>query len=130
MKTIIVAKRFILQSLLKGGDKSMRSFVRYCVFSAITVSILVFLTSCYDRGKLPESTSGGEHMNVLDNIVIGESTFHDFMQYYDVDNMVVTSYGGICELELEHGVILRIKFYGKDLVVGSIELKSKDYNDN
>lgn len=108
----------------------MKTTVRKYIFAAIFVIILAFLTSCYNRENLlytnHENTSAGGHMNILENIVVGESTFQDVMQHYAIDSMATTSYGGLCEVVLENGNILQIKFYGKDLIVGSIELQSRD----
>ena len=53
-------------------------------------------------------------------IVINESTAGDVLKIAYIDSMLATSYGGLCELPSENGYI-QIKFYGSDLVVGSIE---------
>ncbi len=55
-------------------------------------------------------------------IVPGESTFHDVYEVTSNGVCHVTSYGGYSEYPLKDGGILRIKFYGKDLVVGEIEV--------
>ena len=35
--------------------------------------------------------------------------------------MQITSYGGFCKYPMQNGGDIRIKFYGKDLIVGDIE---------
>lgn len=55
------------------------------------------------------------------DIVIGESTFDDVYVVAPTESMQATSYGGVCQYPLENGGFLRIKFFGKDLVVGDIE---------
>ncbi len=56
------------------------------------------------------------------SIVEGESTYQDVHNIARLETMQVTSYGGICEYPMQDGGCIRIKFYGKNLVVGMIEV--------
>ena len=55
------------------------------------------------------------------SITIGESTFRDVYNIAPAKTMQLTSYGGFCDYPTQDGGYIRIKFYGKDLIVGSIE---------
>ena len=55
------------------------------------------------------------------SIIIGESTYQDVYKITHSETMQVTSYGGFCECPTQSGGYIRIKFYGKELIVGAIE---------
>ena len=54
-------------------------------------------------------------------IIIGKSTYQDVYKIAPTKSMQITSYGGICEYSMENGGRIRIKLYGKKLIVGAIE---------
>ncbi len=54
-------------------------------------------------------------------VTIGETNFQDVYKIATSESMQITSYGGVCEYPIYGGGYIRIKFYGKDLVVGSLE---------
>lgn len=54
-------------------------------------------------------------------ITIGKSNFQDVYKIASIESMQITSYGGVCDYPMQNGGYLRIKFYGEDLIVGSIE---------
>lgn len=56
------------------------------------------------------------------SIVIGESTYQDVYNIVPLESIQVTSYGGMCEYPMQDGGCIRIKFYGKELIVGMIEV--------
>ena len=57
------------------------------------------------------------------SIIIDKSTFRDVYELVPAGGspIYVTSYGGYCEYPTESGGCIRIKFYGKDMVVSAIE---------
>ena len=55
------------------------------------------------------------------SIIIGESTYQDVHKIAPIEAMQTTSYGGFCQYPMENGGYVRIKFYGKDLIVGAVE---------
>ena len=55
------------------------------------------------------------------SIIIGESTFQDVYKIASEGAIQITSYGGFCEYPMQNGGYIRIKFYGKDMIVGAIE---------
>ncbi len=57
----------------------------------------------------------------FNSIIIGESTHRDVFNIAHIELLYITSYGGLCEFPTENGGYICIKFYGKDLIVGSIE---------
>ena len=57
----------------------------------------------------------------FNSITIGESTYQDVYEIAPVKSMQTASYGGFCEYPMQNGGCIRIKFYGKNLIVGAIE---------
>jgi len=57
----------------------------------------------------------------FNSIVIGKSSYRDVYNLAPSESMQITSYGGFCEYPKQDGGYIRIKFYGADLVVGSVE---------
>ena len=55
------------------------------------------------------------------SITVGESTFQDVYKIAPWEFLQTTSYGGFCEYPTHNGGCIRIKFYGKELLVGEIE---------
>ena len=55
------------------------------------------------------------------SITIGESTFRDVYSIATIELCQLTSYGACCEYPMQNGGVVRITFYGKDLIVGAIE---------
>lgn len=55
------------------------------------------------------------------SIIIGETTYQDVYKIAPTESMQITSYGGFCQYPMQNGGYVRIKFYGKYLIVGAIE---------
>lgn len=55
------------------------------------------------------------------SITIGESTYKDVYDLAPFESMQITSYGGVIKIPLQTGGYILIKFYGEELIVGSIE---------
>lgn len=53
-------------------------------------------------------------------IIIGKSKFEDVCVIAPTESMQVTSYGGFCDYPTQDGGYIRVKFYGKELIVGEI----------
>ena len=56
------------------------------------------------------------------SIVIGESSAFDICRIAPGASFYAVSYGSLCELPMEDGRYIQIKFLGSDLIVGSIEV--------
>ena len=54
-------------------------------------------------------------------ITIGESTYREVYEIAPPESLQITSYGAFCYYLRQSGGYICIKFYGKDLIVGSIE---------
>ena len=97
--------------------------------------LIVFIVGCFIFMNMlvgcssKPSTNHSEVVSMRDNyriedfesIIIGESTFKDVYETVAAESMQVTSYGGFCEYPMQDGGCIRVKFYGKDLIVGAIE---------
>ena len=58
--------------------------------------------------------------NVFRSFLVGKSTFKDVCCLIPSIRLIKTSYGGKCDIPIEEGGTIQIKFYGKELVVGDI----------
>ena len=94
----------------------------------LVVSCLICMTLFVSCNALPSTNDPEgvleEYYETEDfaTVVIGESTFQDVYAIAPTDNpMQVTSYGCFCEYPMQNGGCIRIKFYGKNMVVGAIE---------
>lgn len=58
----------------------------------------------------------------FESITIGESTYQEIYKIAPTESMRVTSYGGFLEYPTNDGNKIVIKFYGPELIVGSIEI--------
>jgi hypothetical protein len=56
------------------------------------------------------------------SIVVGESSAFDVLRIAPGAPFYAVSYGSLCELPLEDGRYIRIKFLGSDMIVGDIEV--------
>lgn len=100
--------------------------IKYTIFFMVCWLVVIFLsTGC---NLLPTKNDFNEVFmkdyylkEDFQSIIMGESTFQDVYTIAPVESMQVTSYGGVCEYPMRDGGCIRIKFYGKDLVVGEIE---------
>ena len=64
----------------------------------------------------------------FETIIIGESTYHDVYEIAPDGVMQVTSYGGMCKYPAKDGYCINIKFYGSELVVGSIDVEEGQWD--
>lgn len=106
----------------------MKKVYYQCVFLVINIVIIVLIIGCGQ--KLNGSYSGEISMKDyydkedFQSIVIGKSTYKDVYSIAPPQFIQVTSYGGFCEYPMQNGECLRIKFYGKEMIVGMIEIDS------
>lgn len=112
--------------------------------TAIILSFLVLLAGCKsspnaDNGMKPSSDPVSEHFSVptfipttkqyytmddFNSIVVGESTLADVIKLYPPEpnsTLIPTAVGTFCDYPTQDGGYIRIEFYGKDLIVFSIE---------
>jgi len=113
-------------------------------FTVIILSLLVLLAGCESfpnagNTKKPSSDPVSEHFSVptfipttkqyytmddFDSIVVGESTLADVIALYppeESSTTIPTAVGTFSDYPMQGGGYIRIKFYGKDLIVFSIE---------
>ena len=98
-----------------------------CFGLMILCTILAFFTTACSKERqndnLQEVTMKTSYSQEdFDSIVVGESTYQDVYNIAPCDFMQVASYGGMSEHPLQSGGCIRIQYYGKDLIVGKIEL--------
>ena len=95
--------------------KKMKSWTRFMV---VCLGLIVLLSGC---GLKPKDDGTYYKKEDFQSITVGESTLQDVYEIAPKEVMQVTSYGGVCEYPMEDGGYIRIKFYGKELIVGEIE---------
>ena len=103
--------------------------MKYRIF-AITMALclLMAVTGCKSNTTDATDATVSRYYTMADfqTITVGESTFSDVHKIAPSGSPIyVTSYGGFCEFPAENGGCIRIKFYGADQVVGSIEEDSE-----
>ena len=97
------------------------SFVSIIAFLVFIVLLLGSnLVSC-NINQNEESMIVYYQKEDFQSIVIGETKFQDVYEIAPTEFIQVTSYGGFCDYPIKNGGYIRIKFYGSDLIVGSIE---------
>jgi hypothetical protein len=91
----------------------------------LIITIILIMTAC---GQKTNHDSAGaftkDYYSIEDfhAIIVGESTYDDVYDIAPTGTMQVTSYGGMCEYPAKDRGYIRIKFYGSELLVGSIEI--------
>ena len=65
--------------------------------------------------------SGPYSESVFSSIVVGESDLWDVNRIAIAESIMVTSYGAYGKYLIEDGQHIYIKFFGKDMIVSSIE---------
>lgn len=106
----------------------MKRVCCWCTFIFVFMIFMVLITACGQNSidnNLNE-VSMKEHYCEEDfqSIIIGKSTYQDVYNIAPPKSIQVTSYGGFCEYPMKDGKYLRIKFYGKEMIVGMIEVDS------
>lgn len=104
---------------------------RVCCHNVLLVICTVFVVLSVGCGqKLNKNHSDGASMKEyyskedFQSIEIGKSTYKDVYNIAPPQFIQVTSYGGFCEYPMRSGDCLRIKFYGKEMIVGMVEVDS------
>lgn len=96
-----------------------------CIFLVVCLMFIVLFFGC----TLESRTNNGNEVFMkkyykkedFQSIIIGQSNYHDVYKIASVESMQITSYGGVCEYPMQDGGCVRIKFYGKELIVGAID---------
>ena len=93
-------------------------------FTCICIAFVVLFAGC----ALMPNTAGQDGVSKkkysiedFQSITIGESTYREVYEIAPLESLQITSYGAFCDYPTQSGGYIRIKFYGKDLVVGAIE---------
>ena len=95
--------------------------------TALILSLLMFAGMILTCGCSHENVREGNSQNYytledFESIVVGKSNHTDVYIIAPTATMQCTSYGGKCEYMMENGNLICIKFYGEELIVGSIEI--------
>ncbi len=103
----------------------MRKTSNWIIFMVICLAFMVLLVGCGSTSNTNDlsdvSMRAYYRKEDFESITIGESTYEDVYNIACPESMQMTSYGGFCEYPMQNGGYVRIKFYGKDLIVGVIE---------
>lgn len=106
----------------------MKRISNWIIFVTICLVFMILLIGCESTSSTSVSSDSNEvsmkdyyRKEDFQSITIGESTYQDVCNIAFTGSMQITSYGGFCEYPMQNGGYIRIKFYGKDLIVGAIE---------
>ena len=108
-----------------------KSFISCCFCIALWICIIILITACS-----PKLGSTIETQNITKNyysiedfrsIIIGKSTLADVTELVIFESLYAQSYGALCELPMEDGRYIQIKFLGNDMIVGSIEVVEESH---
>lgn len=109
----------------------MKRISNLIIFIFVCFAFMVLLVGCRSKSNTNNSSEvpmrDYYRKEDFESIIIGESTFKDVYEIVATESIQVTSYGGFCEYPMKDGGCVRIKFYGKDLIVGAIEEVSMPY---
>jgi len=89
---------------------------------------MILVCGCANKASDNSNTHTYYSLEDFESIIVGESNHKDVYKVAPSDIMYITSYGGICEYPMENGDYIRITFYGKELIVGSIEISETPFN--
>lgn len=94
------------------------------------VLVIVVTTSACNTHNHSADVSRKKYYSEEDfqTIIVDESTYRDVYEIAPEGTMQVTSYGGVCKYPTKDGAYIIIKFYGSQLVVGSIDVERTDSN--
>ena len=94
------------------------------ILCCLCVCLLTLMLAACEQGM---GNRGQKYysMNDFEHIVEGESTYQDVYDIAPPESVQVTSYGVMCEYPMEDGGCIRIKFYGEEPIVGTIEVDLK-----
>lgn len=90
-----------------------------CILLVFTIT--TFVQKIYNEDLTEGSMKVYYNKEDFQSIVTGKSTYQDVYNVAPSETMQVTSYGGVCEYPMQDGGCIRVKFYGKELIVGMIE---------
>ena len=120
----MIARYFILQ-YLESEEQTMEMIKRLCLVVVFTIIVLSLLAGCEmklnDYSSCEATMSSYYSKKDFEAINIGNATLKDVYDIAPLKPMCVTSYGGFVDYPMRTGGVVRIKFYGPELIVGSIE---------
>lgn len=102
----------------------MKIKVSIFAFTCVCIAFVILFAGCaLMPNTMVEDEVSMKKYSIEDfqSITIGESTYHEVYDIAPVESLHITSYGAFCDYPTQSGGYIRIKFYGKDLVVGAIE---------
>ena len=95
------------------------------IFALVCFLIPISFLGCHSATDIndfnEESMMNYYSIEDFQSITVGKSTFQDVNKIVTAKSIQVTSYGGVCEYPKRNGGFIRIKYYGKELIVGAIE---------
>ena len=103
----------------------MNGKIRLIVLILICLMLMTLFVGCNSTTNTPSSSKANK-MNYyskedFQSLTIGVSNFEDLDNIASPESIQVTSYGACCNYLMQNGGYVRIKLYGKDLIVGAIE---------
>ncbi len=109
----------------------LKRLIESCVLYIVVFA--VFLVGCssilLDEEVCEETMTTYYTIDDFSKITINQSTYQDVCAVALPEHMQITSYGGFCEYPMEDGRVIRIEFYGSDLVVRNIITAQKGQGD-
>ncbi len=94
--------------------------INYWIIVVCLVSMVLY-SGCSLTSSTNDFTGDYYKKEDFQSITIGESTYQDVHKIAPTESIQITSYGGFCQYPMQNGGCIRIKFYGKYLIVGAIE---------
>lgn len=104
----------------------MKGLIIKAVYVIVVIVVILCLASCerinsYSKVDQNNTTIEKRAEIMKKNIVIGESTLYDLMEYYPIERLTLTASGAECTIVLEDGSILQVEIYGKEMIIGSMK---------
>ena len=94
--------------------------ISYIIATALFCGIVCLIVVFHNKTNGDENMKQCFTIEDLSAIEIGVSRLNDICAIVPEDNVMVTSYGGLCELPATNGGKIQIRFVGPQLIVEDI----------
>ena len=119
--TTIVKLYILLLPSERGEGKLKKAHViSYIIATALSCGIVCLIVVFHNKTNGDENMKQCFTIDDLSVIEIGVSSLNDICAIVPEDNVMVTSYGGLCELPATNGGKIQIRFVGPQLIVEDI----------
>lgn len=106
-----------------------KDLIAFCLCIPLWICAIILSTACSPNPSCTIQTKNLDKnyysIEDFNCIVIGKSTLADVTEIAFFENLYAQGYGALCELPMEDGRYIQIKFLGNDMIVGSIEVVEK-----